>query len=220
MTLEAWLSLALLCVLGAMTPGPSLAVVLGSLMRGGRAAGLAAALAHGLAVGLYALLTVVGLAAVVASSPLLFALMQLGAAGYLCYLAYGALRRSPGKHGISHEHARAALRGSPARDGFLIAFLNPKLAVFMLALFAPFTTADQDLVAKMVLVLTVGGIDTLWYAAVVLVVVRAGLLPQLERHARLIERLFGLLLLALAVFVTSRALDGLTTSALAGSSLS
>ena len=63
MSIEAWLSLALLCILGAMTPGPSLAVVLGSTLRGGQASGLAAALARGLAAGLYAVLTVAGLAA-------------------------------------------------------------------------------------------------------------------------------------------------------------
>ncbi|KAA6182059.1 LysE family translocator [Thiohalocapsa marina] len=213
MTLEAWLSLTLLCLLGAMTPGPSLAVVLGNLMRGGRAAGLAASLAHGLAVGLYALLTVAGLAAMVAASPLLFALMQLGAAGYLGYLAYGALGHRSSSAGVSQEQARPAHHGSPAREGFLIAFLNPKLAVFMLALFAPFTTADQGLAAKLVLVLTVGGIDALWYATLVLVIVQAGLLPRLERHTGLIERLFGVLLLALAVFGTSRALEGLSASA-------
>lgn len=213
MTLEAWLSLTLLCLLGAMTPGPSLAVVLGNLMRSGRAAGLAAALAHGLAVGLYALLTVAGLAAVVASSPLLLDLMQLGAAGYLGYLAYGALRTRTSGAGFSQEQAQPPPRGSPAREGFLIAFLNPKLAVFMLALFAPFTTADQGLVAKLVLVLTVGGIDALWYATLVLVIVQAGLLPRFERHTGLIERVFGALLLALALFVTSRALEGLSASA-------
>ncbi|MCF7995571.1 MAG: LysE family transporter [Chromatiaceae bacterium] len=61
-----------------MTPGPSLAVVLGSMLRGGRGAGLAAALAHGLAVGLYTVLTVAGLAALLTASPRLFALQQPG----------------------------------------------------------------------------------------------------------------------------------------------
>ncbi|MGB5733230.1 MAG: LysE family transporter, partial [Thiohalocapsa sp.] len=187
MTLEAWLSLVLLCLLGAMSPGPSLAVVLSSLLRGGQGPGLAAALAHGLAVGLYALLTVAGLAAVVASSPLLFAGLELFAAGYLVYLALGALRSS-GRPPLPNCIRVSVLAGSgsAARDGFMIAFLNPKLAVFMLALFAPFTGPDQSLAAKAVMVFTIGGIDALWYVTVVLVVVRAGLLPALERRAVLI----------------------------------
>jgi threonine/homoserine/homoserine lactone efflux protein len=91
----------------------------------------------------------------------------------------------------------------------MIAFLNPKLAVFMLALFAPFITPDQGLGAKALLVLTIGGIDALWYSAVVLVLVRTGLLAVLERHAFQVERIYALLLLALAVFVASRALAAL-----------
>jgi threonine/homoserine/homoserine lactone efflux protein len=209
MSIHAWLSLALLCLLGAMTPGPSLAVVLGSTLRGGRAAGLAAALAHGFAVGLYAVLTVAGLAAVLTASPTLFALLQLVAAGYLLYLARGALR---GRAGRSAEDGGMPADGghrSAARDGFTIAFLNPKLAVFMLALFAPFITADQGLGAKAVLVLTIGGIDALWYSTVVLVVVRAGLVAVLERKAVYVERVYGVLLVALALFVASRAVGTL-----------
>jgi threonine/homoserine/homoserine lactone efflux protein len=207
MTLEAWLSLALLCLLGAMSPGPSLAVVLGSLLHGGQSAGLAAAFAHGLAVGLYAMLTVAGLAAVVASSLVLFAVLELIAAGYLLYLAHGALRSRARMPTTDHVAPARKSTASAARNGFMIAFLNPKLAVFMLALFVPFTGADQGLPAKAVMVLTIGGIDALWYATVVLAVVRAGLLPVLERRAVLIDRLFGLLLLVLAVFVASRAVE-------------
>ncbi|MCF7977453.1 MAG: LysE family transporter [Chromatiaceae bacterium] len=127
MALEAWLSLALLCVLGALTPGPSLAVVLSSTLRGGRAAGLAAALAHGLAVGLSAVLTVAGLAALLTASPTLFALLQLAAAGYLVYLASCALRQRAAITTANGGLLSQSGLGMAARDGFMIAVLNPKL---------------------------------------------------------------------------------------------
>lgn len=209
MLLEAWLSLALLCLLGAMTPGPSLAVVLGSMLRGGPPAGLAAALAHGLAVALYAALTVAGLAALLTASRTLFALLQLAAAGYLFSLARAAVRQHaemPAPNGRTRSDDGI---GAAARDGFMIAFLNPKLAVFMLGLFAPFIIPDQGLGAKALLVLTIGSIDALWYSAVVLVMVRTGLLGVLERHAVYVQRVYAALLLALAVFVASRALSAL-----------
>ncbi|MBK5940751.1 LysE family translocator [Halochromatium roseum] len=209
MTLEAWLSLALLCVLGAMTPGPSLAVVLGSMLRGGRGAGLAAALAHGLAVGLYAVLTVAGLAALLTASPRLFALLQLAAAGYLVFLASGALRQRAMMTPATGDAISGERIVMAARDGFMIAFLNPKLAIFMLALFAPFITVDQGLGAKALLVLTIGGIDALWYSTVVLVLVRSGLLVALERHVVYVGRIYAALLLALALFVASRAISAL-----------
>ena len=205
MSIEAWLSLALLCLFGAMTPGPSLAVVLGSTARGGHPAGLAAALAHGLAVGLYAVLTVAGLAALLTASPERFALLQLAAAGYLVYLARSALRRQTPITTAQTDARSDQNRGAAARDGFMIAFLNPKLAVFMLALFAPFVTPDQGIGTKALLVLTIGGIDAIWYSAVVLMMVRTGLLARLQRNAVFVERVYAVLLLALAVFVASRA---------------
>lgn len=209
MSLSIWLSLALLCLLGAMTPGPSLAVVLGSTWQGGRAAGLAAASSHGAAVGLYALLTVAGLGALLAAAPRLFALVQFAAAGYLLYLARAALRQGDGLPATTETSAACKNLGQAARDGFMIAFLNPKLAIFMLALFAPFVTADQGLAAKTVLVLTIGGIDALWYSLVVLMVVRSGLPGLLDRHAVRVARFYALLLTILAVVVASRAMMAL-----------
>jgi threonine/homoserine/homoserine lactone efflux protein len=209
MTLGAWFSLALLCALGAMTPGPSLAVVLGNMLRGGRGAGLAAALAHGLAVGLYAVLTVAGLAALLTASPKLFALLQLAAAGYLVFLAGSALRQRAAMTPPTGGTISGKRLVMAARDGFMIAFLNPKLAVFMLALFAPFIAADQGLGAKALLVLTIGGIDALWYSTVVLVMVRSGLLEALERHTVFVGRIYAALLLGLAVFVASHAISAL-----------
>ncbi|MBK5967332.1 MULTISPECIES: LysE family translocator [Thiorhodovibrio] len=209
MSLSIWLSLALLCLLGAMTPGPSLAVVLGTTWQGGRAAGLAVALSHGAAVGLYALLTVAGLAALLVAAPGLFTGLQLASAGYLLYLAYTALRQGTGLPVAEAGSRELKSTATAARDGFLIAFLNPKLAIFMLALFAPFVSADQSLAAKAVLVLTIGGIDALWYSLVVLVVVRGGLLPLLARNAARVARFYALLLVAFAVLIVSRALGAL-----------
>ena len=45
MELSHWLSLFSICLLGAMSPGPSLAVVMNNTLRGGHNAGYASALA-------------------------------------------------------------------------------------------------------------------------------------------------------------------------------
>jgi len=102
--------------------------------------------------------------------------------------------------------------GTAAHDGFVMAFLNPRLAVFMLALFAPFITPDQGLGAKALLVLTIGGVDAIGYSAVVLVLVGTGLLGVLERNAAHVARVYGLLLMALEIFVASSALSTLLQS--------
>ncbi len=61
MTLTLWLSLATVCTLGAMSPGPSLALVIRNTVQGGMQRGVATAIGHGLGIALYALLVAMGL---------------------------------------------------------------------------------------------------------------------------------------------------------------
>ena len=156
MELGHWLSLITICLLGAMSPGPSLAVVMGSTLRAGPGAGYACSIAHGAAVALYALLTVAGLAVLVARFPLLFLLLQLAGAGYLIHLGVKSLRSS-GAPALDNPTTDSG--HNAAASGFLVAFLNPKLAIFMLALFSQFLHPEADWPEKGIMVATVGVTD-------------------------------------------------------------
>ncbi|QIB67106.1 LysE family translocator [Kineobactrum salinum] len=208
MSLSLWLSLLGVCLLGAMSPGPSLAVVLNNTVAGGRSAGLVCALSHGLAVGLYALVTVTGLALLIARSPLLFTGLQLAGAAYLVYLGMRSLRSSGAMPGASAASA-GARPSSPVRaasSGFLVAFLNPKLAIFMLALFSQFLPAEPSLATHTLMVATVATTDTLWYALVALLIATGPVLQRLQRSARLVDKIFGILLIVLGLSVVLRLL--------------
>lgn len=69
MTFSIWLSLLMICMLGAMSPGPSLAVVAKHSLAGGRLHGVVTSWAHAAGVGVYALVTLLGLAVVLKQSP-------------------------------------------------------------------------------------------------------------------------------------------------------
>ena len=203
MQLTQWLSLFSVCLLGAMSPGPSLAVVIKATLGGGHRAGYPAALAHGAGVGLYGLLTVAGLAVLITRSPRLFLALQVTGALYLLYLGFRALRSS----GAGQLLSTGTHRGrSAAVDGFLVAFLNPKLAVFMLALFSQFLEADTSNLQKAIMVATVGITDACWYALVVALLSRESFLEKLRSGASLIDRVFGIILIVLALSVLATAL--------------
>ncbi len=202
MEFSHWLSLISICLLGAMSPGLSLAVVLKSTLDGGQGQGYAAALAHGFGVALYGLLTVSGLAVLIARSPTLFLTIQVLGAGYLIYLGIKSLR-STGHTGVqSDTHSSGS---NAAMQGFLVAFLNPKLAVFMLALFSQFLQPGFGVQEKGVMVATVGITDACWYSLVVTLVSRKTFLEKLQRSTRIIDRIFGVILIALALTVLLRA---------------
>lgn len=196
MTAWEWLTLASVCLAGAASPGPSLAVVVAAVVGGGRPAGLSAAWAHALGVGLYAAMTVVGISSVLRHAPFLLDALQIAGALYLLWLAFGLLRSTPEGAMSSGGRVRHA-----ARDGFAVAFLNPKLAVFMLALFSQFVDADAGLTTGAILVATATLIDGSWYSLVTLLLSQPRFLSGLQRRALLIDRIFGALLAALGVSI-------------------
>ena len=155
--------------------------------------------------GLYALFTVTGLAVLIARSPALFLVIQVLGAGYLIYLGVQSLRHAAAQEPDSEQ---GPTRRHGALDGFWIAFLNPKLAIFMLALFAQFLRPGADMLEKSIMVATVTVTDASWYVLVVTLVSHSALRAGLEKHSGLIDRIFGVLLIVLAISVVVRALTG------------
>ncbi|MDZ7853926.1 MAG: LysE family transporter [Halomonas sp.] len=199
MPLSLWLSLAAVCAMGAMSPGPSLALVLRHTLGGGRLPGVAAALAHALGVGFYALLTVWGLGALIVRFPMLFQTITWGGAAYLAWLGVKALRA--GRGGALHASAMATSRRQAAREGMLVALGNPKLILFFIALLSQFVTPEMSLVAKALVVLTAMVIDGGWYVLVAVGLSHSRVLPWLQARAHWLNRITGVLLLALALRV-------------------
>ena len=56
-------------MIGAMSPGPSLAVIIRNTLAGGRLQGVMAGIGHGIGVGFYALAAVTGLALLIIAEP-------------------------------------------------------------------------------------------------------------------------------------------------------
>ena len=199
MTLANWFPLALICLMGAMSPGPSLALILRNTLQGGRRQGMATALGHGTGVGLYALLTAMGLSLLLTRTPWLFELIRYAGALFLALLGLQALLPQKPKAEATSQHATRRRRG--ALEGFAVAFLNPQLAIFFVALFSQFVQQQTSWAQGGLLLLTAGGIDALWYLLVAGIFSHGHLLPWLTRHQRQLQRLSGLLLLAIALRV-------------------
>ena len=195
MTLATWLTVVSICILGAMSPGPSLAVVLKQTLAGGRRNGVTVALLHGLGIGLYALLSIIGLAAVITASPLAFNLLQWGGALYLAWLGVKGLTA---KRQTDSELPEVPTTTSAARDGFLVVFLNPKIAVFFIALFSQVVGVDTSFIAKLVYAATAMVIDGGWYLIVAWLFSNPRWLQRLQQHSVWFERIFGTILVALA----------------------
>jgi threonine/homoserine/homoserine lactone efflux protein len=193
----------LVCSLGAMSPGPSLAVVLRNTVRGGKAQGILTGIGHGLGIYLYAGLVVTGLTVALVAVPQLANIVSVVGIALLLWLGLKFLGVRLSKARVETEH-KEITGHSGFVTGFLIAFLNPKIAAFFLAVFTPFLHADASNLEKATLALTAGTVDTLWYVLVALVLSGASLTRFLERNTTTIERVMGALLLFLAAGLVYR----------------
>ncbi len=198
MTLFEWLALAGLCFMGAASPGPSLAVMIEQTLKGGRQQGAIAAVAHGVGVGVYALLAALGLAVIVSQTPWLFDGLRWLGAGFLVFLAYKSFT-APISLSSDGEREVSARQG--AVTGFLTAFLNPKLAIFFLAVYTQFITPESPLGQKLGMAAVSASVDALWYLLVVAMVSHPRVMKALQRNAGKVQKTFALLLLAVAIRV-------------------
>ncbi|GAA4457746.1 LysE family translocator [Phytohabitans houttuyneae] len=123
-------------------PGPNMIFIVTRTAAQGLRAGLASALGVEAGTLLHIALAGIGVAALVAASPVAFTVVKYAGVGYLVYLGVQALRS---KAGPGTETVRPA---SPARlflDGALINALNPKVVLFFLAFLPQFVRSESEL---------------------------------------------------------------------------
>jgi threonine/homoserine/homoserine lactone efflux protein len=192
MTLSTWLGLLAICCLGAM--------VVRHTLSGGRLHGVVCAWAHSIGIGVYALVTLLGLAAVLKASPLIFNTIAIIGAIYLAWMGIKAL----GSKGGMQQKLAAGKPTSlwiAARDGIAISLFNPKILLFFLALFSQFVLAAQTVTGQGLIVFTPLIIDGLWYTIIAFVLSHSAVLPRLREKAKLIDRLSGIVLILLSIRV-------------------
>jgi threonine/homoserine/homoserine lactone efflux protein len=120
----------------AITPGPGVIFLVTRTLSQGRAAGLASI--GGVALGNFsnASIASLGLAAIFAASSSAFLIVKLAGAGYLVFLGIRTLIAKSTPPSASGQRPVAQFRAF--RDGFLVALLNPKTALFFAAFLPQF----------------------------------------------------------------------------------
>ncbi len=185
---------AALFIAGATSPGPSLAVVLRNTMIGGRGRGLACAIGHGIGFGFYAGAVVFGLVALMENNPDVYLVLQILGIAFLTYLGVQTLRAE------SKEIEEVDSKREGFIEGFFIAFLNPKIAVFMLAVLATVLNAGMADETKWVIAILGMTIDTVWYVLVALILSNSNILLKIQNNQKALNIITGVLMIGLAIW--------------------
>jgi len=196
------IGMSFVCAMGAMSPGPSLAVVLRNTISGGRTQGVMTGIGHGIGFGIYAFIAVMGLSALLLANEKIFNLLQWAGAMVLIWLAYNMLIYKPS--GPVEEYEGSGRRGFS--EGFMIAFLNPKILVFLVAVFSQFIDPEMTNPDRFIMAFVAGIIDTTWYVLVAAVLSGTPIVDKLRANAVIIDRSIGTVLLMLAILLIVRTL--------------
>jgi threonine/homoserine/homoserine lactone efflux protein len=199
MLVQDWLSLAVICILGAFSPGPSLMVILSITASNGRKSGFSASFGHGLGVFIYALLSATGLSIILNTYSQLLILVQVLGALFLLYLGIRTIRSLFSKRGNSSPLLSNSMIANRFTDGFLIAIFNPKIAAFFLSLFSQFLFVGQTFIIHLGMALLAGSIDTLAYLAMVTLASTSIMFKFLSTYKKSVEVSFGLFLIILSI---------------------
>lgn len=152
------------CLLINITPGQDTFYILGRSLSQGRAAGVASALGIGTGALIHTLLAALGLSSVLAASASAFLIVKLAGAAYLIWLGIKMLIAPAPVQETGVMPAESVSFWPAFRQGMWTNLMNPKVALFFLALMPQFIAAGSEstFMAFLLLGLTFVITGTLW----------------------------------------------------------
>lgn len=194
------LPIAAVFILGAMTPGPSLFIVLRNTMIGGRMRGVYCAVGHGIGFGIYVFLALMGMTALFGEDEFMYDMM--GSVGVILLIYFSIKMWTAEKY--EEESMKEKMQAISMRagffEGFAIAFFNPKIVLFLVAILSQFITADMTLTTKLTIVAIGTIIDGTWYILVALALTGTKVLRKLQSLGSTLNKLSSIILIGFAAY--------------------
>ena len=181
-----------------LTPGPNMVYLAVVAATQGRRLGYATVAGVALGLTLVGLAAALGLAAVISASPMLYQALRIGGVIYMLWLAWDAWRDAD-------EPVQMVNSGIPAavyfRRGLVTNLLNPKAAVFYIAILPSFVSADAPVMPQtLALSLVFVCVATAIHAGIVTLAGAAQTLLQEQRRSMIIRRVLALALVGVALW--------------------
>ena len=192
-----------------LSPGPNLLVVVQSSLSAGRAAGVAAGFGVAAGDAIYAALGLFGMAALIAQSGDLFAIVKVVGGLYLLWLAWKMMK---GGHSVVVADGNAGPRsGLPQANlfvrGLVTDLANPQTVLFFASIFAVTLTPTTPAWAKALSWLGIVAVSATWRCLLSFAFSRRRIRAFYARCQRTIERLAGA---AFAAFGAKLIVEGIS----------
>ena len=198
MSIIIFIKILIVCMLGAVSPGPSMVVVINNALFKNRFHGILTSLGHGFGIGMYALFAVLGIALIIKTNLLVFNGIKFISIIFLIYLGVKSIisksKLDFGKYNLNDGITSFS-------QGVSISLLNPKIFIWFIAIYSQFMSVDNDLFFNTVLVLTAAIVDALWYITLTLLVTSKIALDFIKNKNGLLQKFVGIIFIAIGLLL-------------------
>ena len=196
MTLITFVQIFTVCLLGAMSPGPSMAVVINNAIFKGRYNGILTAIGHGIGIAVYATFAVLGLGLIIETNIFVFNGLKILSIIFLIFIGIKSILTN---EKISIEKKDIKENTISFLQGFSISILNPKILIWFIAIYSQFMSKDNELLFNIYLVSIAGIIDACWYMILSIAVTTASALNFFQKKLILFQKIQGFFFLTLGL---------------------
>lgn len=199
-----WIGVALIVWLAAASPGPDFIISVRNSVLHSQKAGIFTALGIGLGILVHVTYCILGIAALISQSVLLFSLIKYAGAAYLIYIGIKALRsKGFGDKRIVGDHEENTRSDIPVfkalQNGFLTNLLNPKATMFFFALYSQVIDTDTPVFIQSLYGITAAIVATAWFTIVAVILNQRHIRRSFLNFSKWIDRICGGLLIALGI---------------------
>ena len=195
MSIFVWFQFVLVCTIGAMSPGPSLALVIRNNINYNRLAGIMTSIGHGLGIAVYATMAVFGLGLILQENHSLFLIIQVLGLVFLFFLGVLFIFQKQSDEIIKENQNDVNF----FFQGFLIAVINPKILIWFTAIYSQFISIEANLTFNIILISTASIIDAIWYIIISIIITGYGVKSFLINKKQLIQKITGFILIFISL---------------------
>jgi len=196
MTLMTFVKVFAVCLLGAMSPGPSMAVVIHNAIFKGRYNGILTSIGHGIGIAVYATFAVLGLGLIIKTNIFIFNSLKILSIIFLIFIGVKSILN---KEKLNIEKKEIKKNTISFLQGFSISILNPKIFVWFVAVYSQFMSANNQLIFDIYLISIAGIIDACWYIILTFTVTTASALSFFQTKLNILQKAQGFFFIALGL---------------------
>lgn len=191
-----------------VTPGPDTMLVVNSTLTRSTSSGLATVAGINCGLLVHAIASATGLSLILMKSATAFEFVKIAGALYIIWLGIQSLRKGFQKNcNESADELQPHLlprKGSSFKEGFLTNVLNPKVAVFYLALLPQFISPGENIFLKSLLLMAIHfSIGIFWFSSVVFALGKMRNLISCSNFKKNLQKLSGIVFIFLGAKMAS-----------------